>query len=474
MANKLLQKATIIVLIALLTGTGVASAQSDDERFLFEDVPETVAPFDDFTFTLKALDEAGEVDTSYTGTVTFYADTDTNAIFPEDYTFEPEDAGEHTFSDVAFFSEGGIHTLIVEDFDDEALYGEVVVEVVDESEDSEDGVLSVLSPTDGVSADNIISFSGTADAGLEVRIFDNDTILAVTDADTDGDFFYQSPPLQEGDHTFYLETDTAISENIIVSIDTSSAAVTSITFSPELVSAGELTTVSVTLETEASAVAVIIDGSQTDLTEEGTLGRTFSGVVAAPDVAGEYDVAVKIVDAVGSEESVTMPAALSVGTGDAGAGSGSDSGTGSFTFFVPSQVTTVQLTPGDQRVTLSWSPATDDTAISHYTILYGTSADSLTSFVNTNDPSTTWYIPGLTNDQAYYFQVFGVDDEGNRGDQGSTVVAAMPSSDGGTTLHGTSSGQVRVDQTSETGPGGLVVLAFASAWGARRLSRRKR
>ena len=55
--------------------------------------------------TVAALDNDGNVDTGYTGTVTFTS-TDGNATLPGDYTFTGADAGSNSFSGVRLFTAG--------------------------------------------------------------------------------------------------------------------------------------------------------------------------------------------------------------------------------------------------------------------------------------------------------------------------------------------------------------------------------
>ena len=82
--------------------------------------------------------------------------------------------------------------------------------------------------------------------------------------------------------------------------------------------------------------------------------------------------------------------------------------------------------------------------------------------MNTNDSSTAWFVPNLNNGTTYYFQVFGIDTEGNLSDQGSAVVSATPSSAYGGGLHGSADGQVLVNQVTNSGPEVYVLLVFAA------------
>src|SRR5207249_4926606 len=64
------------------------------------------------SFTVTALDPAGNVATGYTGSVTFTS-TDGSAIFPSTYTFNASDHGAHTFT--ATLKTVGTQSLTVTD-----------------------------------------------------------------------------------------------------------------------------------------------------------------------------------------------------------------------------------------------------------------------------------------------------------------------------------------------------------------------
>jgi hypothetical protein len=444
-----------LTVLSIVFGLNTAFAANEDDRFRFVDVPDSIQPFDDFSFTLEALDAAGEVDDTYVGEVHFFTDTDVNAIFPEDYKFQLSDAGVKEFSGFSFFTEEGLHEFMVVDVSDDLLEGSSTVTVSSDGGGSDSvGTLTVLSPTSGATSSSVISFSGSTDAGLEVRIFDDGEILDSVDADGEGNFSYQSPVLPDGLHNFILETDYAESSNIAVNINTQGIEVSSVSFNPEDFSGGATTTITINFGQEVDSVAVVVDGVQTDLVKSDTLGRAYSGSITLPSEAGAYPLNVVA-------NSLTISGVGTVNVTDPFSLDGSQ-GSSEITFFVPSQVQNVQVSGTDRRINLSWNPATDNTGIHHYAIFYGTAQNSLTSRVDTNDSNTSWYVPNLENGQTYYFQVYGVDTEGNIGDQGSAVVAAIPSIDGSTTLHGANNGQVQVDQTSETGSGDILFLIFSS------------
>lgn len=83
---------------SLVTGSGtvtVTPAAADHFRLR---VPAGAASGTAFDITVTALDPYDNVDTNYTGTVTFTSsDMDPGVLLPEDYAFTGDDAGVHTF-----------------------------------------------------------------------------------------------------------------------------------------------------------------------------------------------------------------------------------------------------------------------------------------------------------------------------------------------------------------------------------------
>jgi hypothetical protein len=59
-----------------------------------------------FDVTVIATDPYGNVDTNYTGTVTFSSQDPAGATLPANYTFQPSDQGQATFAGVSLYTEG--------------------------------------------------------------------------------------------------------------------------------------------------------------------------------------------------------------------------------------------------------------------------------------------------------------------------------------------------------------------------------
>ena len=95
-------------------------------------------------------------------------------------------------------------------------------------------------------------------------------------------------------------------------------------------------------------------------------------------------------------------------------------------YTVSSAPSSPTATPGNQQVTLSWAPPSSNggSAITSYTINYGTSSTSLTSSISTGSTSTSYTATGLTNGQTYYFDVQAVNAAG--AGSASSIASATP------------------------------------------------
>jgi len=463
---------SIFTLSTILTIPLVEAESLDvDARFEFLSLPEKVNSGELFNFTLKALDDTQNLDSTYLGTVTFSVSTDENAVLPTDYTFTAEDAGQHIFSGVAKLYEGGDHLLTVSDSLDNTLKGSISmqVNVNDEGQAKEEGVITVTSPVVGDTDNNIVNFVGTADPGLEISVFDNGELLMTDYVDANGEFDFNSAVLPDAAYSFTLETSTAVSDSINININVSADILEGVVVDKLKLGTGETINVQVSLNSGASIVKVLLDEEYTELQLTDTImAKSFGGEVKVPEYEGEFPLSLQIVLPSGESvdvkdvKTITVEFPTDFEDGDThGSGNEEDTNNEDLTFFVPSQVLGVQAVEDDKKVILAWSPATDNNYIDHYLIYYGSDQNNLDKFVQTNNADTTWYIPNLVNGVTYYFSVFGVDDEGHQGDIASTFVSAMPSLVGSNSLHGQGEGQVVVLNTSETGPEIYFLLFFS-------------
>lgn len=453
---------------------GDVMLQAVGDKFEFSNVPTTVTPFAPFSLTVKALNPNGQVNTSYTGTITFESD-DPNAEMPEDYTFLSADAGLKTFENAFTLAEIGKSKITVKDkaANTDFIDLELTVSVAQGSGGNTGSEatkkIEVESPVSGVFTNSIVEFTGVVDPGLEVQVFDKGIYLDKTNAGPDGKFSLRTASLPEGDYVFTLKTSTAESDPINLKIVTSGAKVLTATVNPSgTVGSGSNAQLTVTFDREVSVVSAIINGSRNPLTATDGTKKTFAGNFIAPTEIGEYPINLDVTNDEGVRSELEGATKFSVGA----AGSEPGAGLGSITFNVPSQVKNVKLVPEDKKVVLNWEAATDNTGIAFYRINYGTAESNLSFVVETNDASTAWFVPDLENGTRYYFSIYGVDTEENEGDVGSQIVSAIPGVAGSTSLHGSADGQFDVGTTAETGPEVLFIALF-SLVGAYALRRKK-
>jgi len=447
---------------------------SAGDRFQLLSIPEEVNVGENFNFTVRALDDTQVEDPNYLGTVHFEVDTDSEAILPVDYTFLDTDSGAHVFSGEASLRTPGDHLFKVTDVADSTLMGQISIKVIaneDTSKTIKTGDMTISSPLAGETSENIINFSGTADPGLEVKIFANDDLITFGNVDSEGSFDLDSPVLPDGDYVFQLKTNTAESELIEIKIDASAKILSGFTFSNESPSLGEEFDLNIALSDSISSAKVLLDEVYIDLgSTDLILDKAFAGKLIAPSIAGTYPIDLIITMTDGREIVLEDLAILEIedssshgSADDNGDASGNDDTELLETFFVPSQVTGVQATPSDKSVTLSWIASQDNTGVDHYLIKYGNDRNNLALSVETQSSDTIWFVSELDNGTEYYFAVYGVDTEGNKSDVASLLISAIPGAVGSTTLHGSAGDQVLVDSTSETGPGNLLYLFLFSA-----------
>lgn len=400
----------------------VVSAQnniSGIHTFEFEDIPEKIHKGEPFSLTIAAYDNEKNVVIDYEGKIHFSI-SGSNAPFstlPEDYIFEPEDLGKHTFSLGFAFQEKGNYVLKVSDFSNNEIYGEKELPVL-ESKDAPSlfasSSVSIMSPGSGKSRDSVQIVSGQAVVGKDVKIFDNSILLGTATADTTGNFTFTTPPLSDGDHLFSAaavqENGTILGTSNTVSLTTDSTPPEIFSFSlkPASVSPGDPVEVTLTSEKDLTKVSLNVADTLYDLESDLENPDTYKGSFPAPTIPGQYSVTVFLADELGNEISYQNQGSFTV--------SGSQK---------PSAVPSIHATSSDSRVNLVWASASDDFGVRNYRIYYGVSPDSLTQKVETSDASTTWYLSNLQNGVEYFFLVLAVDHEGQEGAL-SPLIRATP------------------------------------------------
>ncbi|PID70637.1 hypothetical protein CSB37_00950 [bacterium DOLZORAL124_38_8] len=121
--------------------------------------------------------------------------------------------------------------------------------------------------------------------------------------------------------------------------------------------------------------------------------NSFSGQFVAADTPGKNTMNIKAVFEDGSTEEVTHSFDVSEALQNA----------------APTSIQNLQAKPGNQKVTLFWTPAKDDQGVKNYKINYNVCGQPLTKLNITPDDRTQWYVDGLTNHVKYCFTVTPID-----------------------------------------------------------------
>lgn len=422
-----------------------------------EDLEETAILGETLNFTVTAYDEDGDTATDYTGEVRF-SSTDNNATLPNDYLFEAEDQGTHTFSLSLSFVTEGTQTITVTDLDNTDIYGEFDIEITSEGTGSSTGTsgntgstgtgdFNITTPSAGSYSANKLTFTGNATYGLTIEVFDNDIFLGDTTADVTDTFSYEAQGLEDGSHRFILtavDSDGSIqdtSDEIAITIDTTPPELDHATIEPEGdIEAGEEFIVTVYSEKDLPEVSVVFNNGIFDLTENLITDGVYEGAFTAPAAYGEYEIDIILVDELGNEISNNAALTLNIiepllpaadnDDDDATDNGDDDDDNGGIVAFDPGKITGIEAVASDSRVTLSWESPLDPTEteinIDHYKIYYGPTPDFMFYEIETLDNSTTWYVPDLENGSTYHFKITAIDAEGNESIECSDPVEATP------------------------------------------------
>ncbi len=434
----------------------IAKAADSGSIYSFDitNLPSTIAPQENVSFTVEAKDQNNVAVENYTGTIHFSSEgpNSNNVTLPEDYTFKAEDLGQHEFSLGLKFTVAGTYKIVVTDINNQIIKGEKTVTVGNNGNNNiinQNGQKpSILSPAPGTFSQNIQTVSGAATPNITINIFDNDQQIGTTKAGNNGQYSYQTPPLADGKHSLYVvsvnedQTVQTTSDTIEFIIDTAAPTVDDIEVTPTgKVKPGTLLTVKVMSEENLLQAAAIFNSDIIELIESVDTPGNYSGTIQAPQDAGMYPVDIVLVDQLNNEETYDSKASITV---EGKALDGTDPVTADPSpkpqdtiIADPSSTTDPSNTPPSQvlgvigygsanQVTLVWEAAMDNGMIKNYRIRYGLDPAKLENAVDTKDASTTWYIPHLDNGKEYYFALTAIDDKGVESLTPSEIVSAIP------------------------------------------------
>lgn len=418
-----------------------STSQSGPVSYLsLENLPQVVKVGETQSITVLAMDSQGNVAGNYTGTVHF-SSTDNNATLPNDYTFEAEDQGQHTFSLGATFKTMGTQTLTVTDLDNAEIYAKTEVEVTAKGsgngptygEPIVAGDLTVMSPVVGTYSSDDLTFSGEAPYGMKIEILEDEILKGEIEVTPDGTFTTLVKGFEQGDHTLVIRTVDEDNETVdetepfTVTIDTDAPQVDKVEISPNGdIPAGAEFEVTVYTEPNLAQVAAVFNNGVFQLEEDTVVNGTYHATLQAPETLEDYTLDILVVDELGNEILYNQLAKVTVGKAEEEAEE---------EIVDPGQVKNVEGVKGDGKVTLSWEapvPTDGETTtpiIDHYKIYYGPDAELLYSSVDTDTVSPLWTIENLQNGSTYYFAVVAVTAEGVESLQRSETVSMMPESD---------------------------------------------
>lgn len=393
----------------------LAQASSSPVRLEIENLPASAVTNETISFRVKAVDAAGNTVTSYAGTIIFTS-TDPNALLPVAYAFIPSDQGRKTFDLGLSFKTEGTQKLIVQEQGNALIKGEKNIQILTSQVPSNSSI-RITKPATGTYSVNTLKIEGESASGSRIKIFDRDQQIGEVQSNASGRFSFTTSILADGEHMFHAEGTTGVSAKVSVMIDSTPAEVEQVEITTQSLAPGETTQLVIRSDADLNSVQATIGDLVVDLESDAQNPGTYRGFITAPNEKGIYTINVVITDKLGNISPAVEVGKITVG---------SASQVGATSFEVPSLVTGVIATPGNGQVNLLWHPAHASAGIAFYRIYYGIDPGDLNLVANTKDARTAWYIPNLQNGTTYYFQIAGVDTQGNEGDNRSGVMSSQP------------------------------------------------
>jgi len=386
--------------------------------FSIEDLPQEASIGENLTAKIVAKDENGEQILNYTGTIRF-SSSDDRAILPNDYTFSPTDQGAHDFYLAITFGTGGEQTLAVHDLDDFRISGEQSLNIALGSgpvEVSDDPKLTIDVPTTGSTFNSArVTISGTSQQCSVVKLVDGQIILIDNlSVNESNKYIYQTPSLADGMHIFQaicMENEELISNKVSISIDRTPPQVISV----ETVPTGPFTpgqNIQINVDgDDLNAVSCVFNEQIFNLSKNDSGKFTVNLVV--PNKEGDFPLECTVSDLLGN--SVTEPNAAVLSVKIPVEEVPEEVEPEIPANLAPTAVTNLSAKGGEEgKITLFWSPATDDKEIINYKVNFAkcSEKENLSGENLTPDDRTQWYISPLEQCTTYCFQVTAIDSEG--------------------------------------------------------------
>lgn len=180
------------------------------DRFSVTMEPSSVKVGEAIDLTIEALDKNDNVVTDYEGAILVFSETDEEADFPtvlrdSSYKFEISDEWSVTFENAVVFKNAGTQSLSVYDLDDDTVWGEASVEVI-QTTVINDTEITIISPDDRVTvAWSEVLVSGQTKKNHAVTVKVDGSISEETTSNSDGIFEVRFEELSNGEHTIIAE-----------------------------------------------------------------------------------------------------------------------------------------------------------------------------------------------------------------------------------------------------------------------------
>lgn len=384
------------------------------------------------SLTVTAKDDQNRTVRNYTGTILITAD-DRVSRLPKNgdaIEFEIKDEGSQRFDLGITFTEAGMHTIEVVEFEDGGITGikgkgeiEVLPECIgDECNEIDNpfpstGDIVIDRPEKGATyGKRTITFKGSAQEDVDLRVFLDGKEVKLITTDSGGGFFDDTSlrVKEDGEHTLQFEEVELEGKSEIITfyVDTTAPELKEYRISPEgNIKPEEMVTITVFSEEKLDMSEVKIDGTNIskDLNEDENIPGKYTATINAPKEAGEYELDFLLGDAydnkfIGSGKIVVASEQKELGA-----------------------PRNLEAIAGDGNAKLTWdTPEETGKGIEKYRILFGTNELLLDQTAATiNGEETEQVIEELENDVPVYFGVIAVE-EGGLQSKMSNIISVVP------------------------------------------------
>ncbi|MCT4617298.1 MAG: hypothetical protein N4A38_03760 [Candidatus Gracilibacteria bacterium] len=300
-------------LIAVATLAGVSIVNAADgavvDHFLVEMGAEKIKVGEAVDLTIKAVDKDDNVIPSYTGSIFVFSESE-DIEYPKGadeiiYKYNDSDAGIVKFENAVKFGKIGIQKILVFDENDDSIYGEGEIEVVDKETVVANKEIVINSPDNNSTiASSEVKVSGVTEASHKVIITINGDKKIETASDEKGNYSINATELKEGENTFeasILDADNNVigkSEKVKITSKNSNPIMNAITVEPkDDVESGTRAKVTILADAGLEEVSIIFNDALIKLKE--VKDGNYAGEITAPAEAGEYLIDVTLKDSLG-------------------------------------------------------------------------------------------------------------------------------------------------------------------------------